>query len=73
MNKQLHATNEEIVSAYFAFHVKDAVSGKSEVSGLENVCVIRCNMKSSNELEELIEFKSFQMIMKTLRNIMCHI
>ena len=59
MNKHAYITNEQIGSLCFIFHIKEVISGKHEVLGLENMSVIRHNMKSPNEVEEFIEFKSF--------------
>ena len=48
MNKIGYVTN--VGSLYFMFHIKDIISGKYEVSGIENVSIIRYNMVSLNEV-----------------------
>lgn len=59
MNKWLHAINEEIGPLCFIFYVRNFTSGKHEVSGLETLRMISYNIRSHDELEELIEFNAF--------------
>ena len=59
MNNYAYMTNEKIGSICFIFHVPDIMSIKHDASGLKNVHVTRYKMKSQNEVEEFIEFKSF--------------
>ena len=44
MNKIDHSTNEEVGLLCFIIHAKDAISGKHEISGAENVSMILQNM-----------------------------